>query len=363
MKTSKNSSITQQACEWVAKLNEADLSKSERSELKTWMASSKEHRDEIRRVAQRWDDLNSLTMLAVPGDQYKPVKPATNHFSLFPKLQFGVASLVAAALLVAVGLNADLLPEPEKAPEIHVAHELQSYSTDIGEQRLITLPDSSTVLLNTDSRFSVAYGAAFRDIYLIEGEAHFVVESNSEKPFRVFAGKSKVRAVGTAFSVYLKKATVDVTVTHGSVEIDSISDPAVDASRALASGEARAPSIVTAGYSASFDQLMGSVETKELAETSVVPAWHHGKLKFTGEPLTQVVEEISRYSPLSIVILDSDLRNLRIGGLFDAGETNKMFEALERGFGIEVEYINERLVHLKAAKREKQGTRRERRRL
>ena len=365
MKTSKNSSITQQACEWVAKLNEADLSKSERSELKKWMASSKEHRDEIRRVAQRWDDLNSLTMLAVPGDQYKPEKSATSHFSLFPKLQFGIASLAAVALLVAVGLNTDLVPEKaaEKVPEIHVAHELQSYSTDIGEQRLITLPDSSTVLLNTDSRFSVAYGSAFRDIYLIEGEAHFEVESNNERPFRVFAGKSKVRAVGTAFSVHLKKATVDITVTHGSVAIDSISAPVVDGPVAQAAGDVRAPSIVTAGYTARFDQLMGSIETKELAKASVVPAWHHGKLKFTGEPLTQVVEEISRYSPLSIVILDSDLRNLRIGGLFDVGETNKMFEALERGFGIEVEYINERLVHLKTAKREKQAATRERRRL
>ena len=69
-------------------------------------------------------------------------------------------------------------------------------------------------------------------------------------------------------------------------------------------------------------------------------------MKFSGEPLNQVVEEIVRYSPLSIVILDSELRNLRIGGLFDMGETDKMFEALEKGFGIKVEYINENLVHL-----------------
>ena len=44
---------------------------------------------------------------------------------------------------------------------------------------------------------------------------------------------------------------------------------------------------------------------------------------------------------------------MRVGGLFDVGETNKMFEALESGFGIKVDYINERLVHLTAAKPEK----------
>ena len=347
MKTSNTSKITRQACEWVAKLHEADLSESEHDELKTWMAHSQEHRTEIRRIAQRWDDLNALTMLAVPTDQQKPEAARRSNYFSFAKAPLSFATLAAVAILV-VGLW------PQSIPDQHVVQELQSYSTNIGEQRLITLPDSSTVLLNTKSQFSVAYTPEHRDIYLIEGEAHFEVESNSERPFRVFAGKSKVRAVGTAFSVYLKKATVDITVTHGSVKVDSIRDSVSisDVPLDIAPESANLGSIVTAGHAAKFDQLLGSIETKALSEASYVPAWHHGKLKFTGEPLTQVVEEISRYSPLSIVILDSELRNLRIGGLFDAGETNKMFEALENGFGIKVEYINERLVHLKAAKRD-----------
>jgi len=236
--------------------------------------------------------------------------------------------------------------------ESNVTQNLLSYSTDVGEQKTVILPDSSTVLLNTNSHLSVTYTSEYRDIYLIEGEAHFEVQSNNERPFRVFAGKSMVRAVGTAFSVYLKKKTVDVTVTHGSVEIDSISNP-TSVNLAQVSKDISTGSIVEAGHAAEFNQLKGSIETKELEEESVVPAWHQGKLKFTGEPLTQVVEEISRYSPLSIVILDSDLRDLRIGGVFDAGETDKMLEALEIGFDIEVEYINERLVHLKAARIDK----------
>jgi len=352
MKTFNTSGITRQACEWVAKLHEADLSENEQSELKAWMANSKEHRTEIKRVAQRWDDLNDLTLLAVPIDQPKSVKNHGRAYFTRTKLQFSFASLAVLVVFATVVLKMDLWPQA--APEIQVAQELQSYSTDIGEQRLIILPDSSTVLLNTNSRFSVAYSPEFRDIYLIDGEAHFEVQSINERPFRVFAGKSEVRAVGTAFSVYLKKATVDVTVTHGSVEIDSISDSVADKPQSVASDEASMRSIVKAGHVAKFDQLIGSIETKALSEDSIVPAWHNGKLKFTGEPLTQVIEEVSRYSPLSIVILDSELRNLRIGGLFDAGEINKMFEALEAGFDIEVDHINERLVHLRSTKSDKQ---------
>ena len=350
MKTSNTSKITQQACEWVAKLHEAELSEKEDQELRAWLAESAEHKTEMRRVADQWEQLNSLTMLAVPPSQQKSKSEDDASSFSFTRAGLSFATLVIIAVAAIWLSGAGLWSQG--SIEQDIAQEVRPYSTDIGEQRLIVLPDSSTVLLNTNSQFSVAYTPEYRDIYLIQGEAHFEVQSSSDRPFRVFAGKSQVRAVGTAFSVYLKKQTVDITVTHGSVSIDSIREAITDSSSSVAD-EIEEQLIVNAGYAAEFNQLVGSVETKALPDESVIPAWHHGKLKFSGEPLNQFVEEISRYSPLSIVILDSELRDLRIGGLFDVGETDKMFEALESGFGIKVDYINERLVHLTAVKPKK----------
>lgn len=341
MKTSNSSTLNQQACEWIAKLHETELTEHEHNELKAWAAQSDEHKAELRRMAQRWDELNTLTLLAVPADPKKPARKSIASYFSDVKLQLGVTAVAALALLAV--MVSPYVTSEDSTPE------LLSYSTDIGEQRLITLPDNSTVLLNTKSQFSVAYSSGFRDLYLIQGEAHFDVMPNVERPFRVFAGKSRVRAVGTAFSVYLKKATVDVTVTHGSVAINSIREAATEVASLQQSSEINPESIVKAGHAAEFDQLAGTIETVALPVSAHVPAWHHGKLKFSGERLEHVVEEISRYSPLSIVILDSELRDLRIGGLFDVGETKKMFQALESGFGIEVSYINENLVHLKAS--------------
>ena len=351
MKTSNTNNATRQACEWVAKLHEAELTESEHDELKAWVAQSKENEAEIRRIAQQWDELNSLTMLAVPTNQSKPTEKSRGGYFSLAKTGLGFATFIAFGVLM-VGLLG-LWPQSEPQPVQKVVKEVLPYSTEIGEQRLIILPDASTVLLNTNSQFSVAFTSQFRDIYLLQGEAHFEVQPDSKRPFRVFAGKSQVRAVGTAFSVYLKKTTVDITVTHGSVKVDSIKEPLGGSLDSVVVGDSDTGAIVSAGHAAKFDQLEGSVETEELSEASVIPAWHHGKLKFSGEPLSQFVEEVSRYSPLSIVILDSELRDLRVGGLFDVGETNKMFEALESGFGIKVDYINERLVHLTAAKPEK----------
>ena len=341
MKKTNSSTVKQQACEWIAKLHENELSPSERGELKAWAAQSDEHKSELSRMAKQWEELNSLTLLAMPGDHAKLERKGFLHYFSSVKLQLAAAAVAAVALLV-------VMVSPHIPSEQSAAPELLSYATDIGEQRLITLPDNSTVLLNTKSRFSIAYSPEYRDIYLIEGEAHFDVMSNAERPFRVFAGKGRVRAVGTAFSVYLKKATVDVTVTHGSVAINPILDAASDVTSLQGQSKLDPELVVKAGHAAQFDQLAGTVETIELSESAKVPAWHQGKLRFSGERLEHVVEEISRYSPLSIVVLDSEIRDLRVGGLFNVGETKRILKALETGFGVKVSYINENLVHLTA---------------
>ena len=75
-----------------------------------------------------------------------------------------------------------------------------------------------------------------------------------------------------------------------------------------------------------------------------------GLLKFSGDPLEKVIQEVSRYTSLSIVILDPELRDLRVGGFFEVGETQKMLEALETGFGVQTERIDENLIHLSIVK-------------
>jgi transmembrane sensor len=71
-------------------------------------------------------------------------------------------------------------------------------------------------------------------------------------------------------------------------------------------------------------------------------------LSFSGEPLEQVVAEVSRYTSVTIVISDPSIRSVAIGGYFKAGETEAMFEALETSFGVRVTRVNDRLVYLAA---------------
>ena len=91
----------------------------------------------------------------------------------------------------------------------------------MGEQKTITLPDNSVVQLNTNSRLQFDYRGQARAVYLHQGEVHFSVAKNPDRPFEVYAGTGRVRAIGTAFSVTLNDRSdeVNVLVTEGVVEI------------------------------------------------------------------------------------------------------------------------------------------------
>ena len=371
--------INQEACGWIAKMHDADLSVEQAEQLRQWMAQSYAHKQELKRMAQRWDELNVLTELAVPlvpdaiaadNSQRSPVA-ASGFFEALSNTFNGSVLASAAVLVLVVGLALTLLPGN---PIVNT----QTYTTAIGEQRKVILSDSSVVQLNTNSVVVVSYTASERGIHLQQGEAHFTVSHNPQKPFLVRAGNGIVRAVGTAFSVRLYEHSVDVIVTEGRVALNKV-DAALSASSTTPSSS-KAPAItpstaaeqseflssrvdlaqriaepayLDAGQGAIFDTATDSIELVEAFDTEALKrklSWRNGLIRFTGVPLEEVVAEISRYTPLKIMIRESELKTLRIGGLFKVGETQKMFDVLETGFGVYAHKIDSNTVYLTANK-------------
>lgn len=333
IKESISGEINWEACVWISKIHDAPLSAADELAFKQWLGQSPAHKNELRRMAKRWDELNILTELAVPLSSQQ-VTNTNSSYGFWAGLTASMATVLFVGFLF-------FFSGP--------ASETGVYSTAIGEQRLVTLSDHSTVLLNTNSAIQVRYSKDVRSIQLMQGEALFDVSSNPDRPFKVQAGKSVVLAIGTAFSVHIKKESVDVIVTEGIVGLSKLQDYSVNGS-SNASLETQERAVITAGQSGSFNQRSDTIELVEDVTESMIDrklSWREGLVKFSGVPLEEVVEEISRYTALKIVILDPDLRGLRVGGLFKVGETDKMFEALALGFGVNAEYVNDSEVHLK----------------
>lgn len=344
--------VEAEAGAWLIRLDgDEALSAEERAELKTWLALSPAHGKELRALARFWGRANILTELAIPLE-----KPAHEGWRVRAR-RMGARRLVPvsmAAGIAAVVLFAGVAVFVANAPSTGTRVDAVDgvgvdghYATAIGEQRTVTLADGSVARLNTNTRLSVDYGERYRDIRLQAGEVHFTVVPDGQRPFRVYAGNSRIQAVGTAFAVHIKDGDVDVLVTEGSVEIAATRQPTdllggdvtVDALPVL--GTLRVGQQTTIWRSGQRAGAIDEIRTVEPFDIEKKLGWRDGLLTFAGDPLEQVVAEISRYTTVTVVIPDPEVRAIRIGGRIAVGETDGMIAALETNFGLRITRIGQ----------------------
>ena len=355
--------VEAEAGAWLVRLDgDEALSADEREELRAWLALSPAHVRELRSLAGFWGRANVLTELAIPLD--KPGGEGRGHAEGM-RTRLGpvsmVAGLAAAALLV--GITVFVANAPSIGTSNHDVDRAangvrgdRNYATAIGEQRTITLADGSVARLNTNTRLSVEYGQRYRDIRLQAGEAHFTVARDPARPFRVYAANSRIQAVGTAFAVHIKDGDVDVLVTAGIVEIAAApnpppagpvgDDPAMDALRVL--GTLQVGQQTTIFRSGQRAGVIDEILTVEPIDIEKKLGWRDGLLTFAGDPLEQVVAEISRYTTVTVDIPDPEVRAIRIGGRIAVGETDGMIAALETNFGLRVRRVGDDRIEITA---------------
>lgn len=97
-----------------------------------------------------------------------------------------------------------------------------------GEHFIITLPDSSSVHLNSGARieYPVVFRKDKREVYLT-GEAMFDVVHDESRPFVVRTFISEVSVLGTKFDVeaYKESSIFTTTLLEGRVKVVNLSDP------------------------------------------------------------------------------------------------------------------------------------------
>ncbi len=348
-----------EACAWIAQLESESMKADDLAAFKEWVERSPAHKKEIKRLAYLSSELNILTDMAVP------LKTAAAHRRKFfmldlnvrkPKLRYTTAmvSLIAFIFLGNFFLSYN---------NISVSEPLL-YTTEVGEYRKILLSDGSVLEINTDSEIEVDYNLERRKVRLLKGEAFFQVAHNADRPFIVYAGEKSVRAVGTAFVVRLMPKELEITVTEGKIELSQTinNEPDVRAKKALVIDptpnrkeeliKPEAPLYLEAGQMVVYDkayqkylqaEMVEAVSEREIRRKL---SWQDGLLDFSETPLIEVVNDLSRYTEISIEISDPELRNLKFGGLFRTNELQALFDALETTFDIKVERIDQRHVRI-----------------
>lgn len=352
--------VEQEALDWMIKLDgDDDLSKEELAQLKEWLGRSPVHQEELINLNKFWQN-NILTELVVPLG--RPEVSIKSRFSAAVELFFcngRQQALTAIAAVFTIALLVNFIQRDNALLETNGV-----YLTAVGKQSDMVLADGSHVYLNANSQIEVSYSDNYRNIRVLQGQAHFEVAKNKHYPFRVYAGDGRVEALGTAFSVYLDKDNIDVLVTEGKVAVAAL-DAHTEQTRQLAKlgnrdefadSESTTLGTLVAGQRVNVDLsndtlvTLQAIENLSLGEIERRQAWQEGLLVFAGQPLGQVIDEVSRFSNFQIEIRDDALKALKIGGRFKVGEIESLLQSLETNFDVEVTRLGYSRIQLSLAK-------------
>lgn len=341
--------IAEQARRWVVRLDGDDATSDDLDELKHWLSESPLHRQEFERIARLWGDIDRLVSDLVFTEHAHSYQPKSAGRVLYHKPWFKPVALAAAfsgMAFFAVLMSASYFPE------FGVRFgKTAEFVTESGEVRDVSLPDGSAIKLNTQSKMLVDYQSNARVIDLT-GEAFFDVAPNKDKPFMVRAGGYVIRAVGTAFRVYLTKdRQVEVTVTEGTVEIAKLSKHKAVATTdhaPLSPSTSVKLGTLQKGQETVVDDEDQQLDVEDLAAQDIEKklSWRKGVLVFHQERIEDVIREMNRYSSTQVVIVDPQINDIRVGGYFPANKTQALLATLEESFGIHVEMVNDQLVLL-----------------
>lgn len=264
-----------------------EASVEEREKLMSWIDESPENKQEYEAYLQIWrDSLDVLTQHNFDtADAWKKVQkrvgpPASDTPSMSARIFSLKRFLVAASVIVAVSIVTFyfLKSDGKTNWETVVA---------ANENRQISLPDGSTVLLRKGStfRYSTKFEAGDRSTEL-SGEGFFEVQPDRANPFKITTSQSVVEVLGTSFLVRSSAAKDEVVVNEGRV-------------RFTERGDLEKKVVLTKRQQASLE---GNTFFLDTVLSNNYLAWESGSLVFNNTPLKQVIRDVSNLYGVEIVL-------------------------------------------------------------
>ncbi|MEZ0497316.1 FecR domain-containing protein [Sphingomonas sp. IW22] len=290
------------AARWAIRLGEGALTSAEEQALDDWLRADERRQGALLRAEAALAYLDrgralAETLVETSNDDEAP-SWARRRFLI------GGSSLAG---LTAAGVAGLVLTRPAQI-EIRTA---------LGEIRRVPLPDGSVASVNTASDVAVVMADKRRGVRLNDGEAWFQVAHDKSRPFVVEAGKVRVQAVGTAFSVRRRDDGADVLVTEGVVEawVDGHEDQRTRiaaGSKSFVADDAKPIKVTSAGNM--IDRAL---------------SWRTGELALNGESLDYAVAELNRYNAHKIVIDTPALGRESLVGYFRVDQPEGFGQAIE----------------------------------
>jgi transmembrane sensor len=321
------------AARWHSLMEDDEPSMATCERFEAWLAADPKNRTAYDSIERSWAGLGE----AVVDDRILEMRREARSAPQKRRSPWRPPLSIAASILVVVTVAVGILI---RYSPLTAQRDATDYVTQVGERSTITLPDGSTVVLNTASRIQVAFDEQTRRVQLLAGQAWFEVAKNQPRPFVVEAGDRIVTAHGTAFDVRIEDHDrVQVTLIEGRVSVETNTrtgaGPTVHEHEDLLPGDQLTVTAARPGV-------------KRKTDVAKATSWREGQIIFDDDTLETAVAEVNRYSPKKI-ILDPRLANLRMSGVFIAGRSDSFVQTVTGHFSIKVTPDGEGQLLLSAA--------------
>jgi transmembrane sensor len=180
----------------------------------------------------------------------------------------------------------------------------------IKENRLIQLPDGSTVILRPGARLNYPSsfdGLALREVYL-DGQAYFDIKHNSLKQFIIHTGKLKTIVLGTAFEItaWSDNSSIQVTVSRGKVRVEDQNNETIG--------------IITPNQQIIYDKASKNVIQKVVNAPEYLE-WKEHDLLLSDVTVAEAAKLLESRYKVEIIISDDSVRSKRFTTIVRKGET------------------------------------------
>lgn len=289
---------------WIARLHSPERDERVDAGLRRWLSESAEHRAAFEQANELWEATSRLPAALVPRNP--PVRQRATPASNWMKVGF---AMTFVALIGAFTL---------------LMYKDGSLSTGVGEQRILTLEDGSRISLNTATRLTIDYDRNVRRVKLTAGEALFEVAKRPDWPFVVTVGDRTITALGTAFVVRRSQDDLAVTLVEGKIAVDSVQPVA----------QVPVLKIATPGQRVTYSS--GADARVDHPNVDSLTAWRRGQVVLESTRLADAVAEMNRYSTVRLSLEGDATNDVRISGVFRAGDSDLFARAIAETYHLSV---------------------------
>ncbi|WP_236209468.1 FecR family protein [Pseudomonas tohonis] len=299
--TAGQTRLEDEARAWLLRLTSGHATTRDAEAFRLWCAQSEQHSAAFTRARQLWQ---ALAPAAVALRQ--PAAPAAS----LPSRRFGRRAFLGGAIAASLAV---VLVRPSLPGALSGLG--ADYSTEVGEQRRVDFAEGLTLELNTRTRINRRpLGGGVAGIELLEGE----VEVLARVPIRVVAGAGTLDAAGARFNVRAVGDAICVTCLEGSLAV-----------------EVRGRSLLLPpGRQLTYDE--GGRSEPIAFDPAMVMAWRQQLLVFDDAPLATVIDEINRYRPGMILLVNQELGRRKVQARFRLDQLAEVAALIRDAYGATV---------------------------